>query len=78
MIQGIAPKIEQYCNRLWIKINPSKTVVFSFRNKRWNSAELVINICDSDVVATQKERFLGFLIDSRLTFTEHTQKITEN
>ena len=77
VIQGIATKIERYCSRLWIKINPSKTVVLPFGNKRWNPSEISVTICGSDVAATPQGRFLGVLIDSKLTFTDHAQTTTK-
>lgn len=61
------PKIEQYCEALWIKINLSKTVVLPFDNKRWEEDDFTVNIYGSDESATCQGRFLAVTIDSKLS-----------
>ena len=49
VIQEAVQAIESYCVDLWISINPSKTVLLPFGNKKWDPPDISVSIFEETV-----------------------------
>ena len=60
-------------NKLFLNIDKTKYMIFSIKEK---PPDLTLVIGNSQIKRTRVQKFLGIFIDDRLTFGEHTNKIS--
>lgn len=58
-------------------MNPSKTVLMLFGNKKWDPIHISIAICGETVQGTREGKDLRVTIDSKPTSHSHVQRVTK-
>ena len=77
VIQNAVQAIESYCADLWIRINPSKTVLLPFGNKKWDPPDISVSICEETVQGFRSGKYLRFTIYKKLIFQSHVQSVSD-
>ncbi|CAH2088263.1 unnamed protein product [Euphydryas editha] len=75
MNQSLFQLLQYYNDRLHLKINPSKSSVMFFGNETSNSNIIYNNEIINRVTS---KKFLGIILDPKLTFEEHIKYISKN
>lgn len=68
--------VERWCQRTGLLVNPIKTTLVNFTNKR-NQVELMkpIKIFGTEIRRQSEFKYLGIILDEKLNFTQHIQGI---
>ena len=66
-------KLDEWVCANKLSLNTSKTAYTIFSNKRLNNIPGVI-IRNTEIVACQKQKFLGIILDNKLSFNDHINK----
>lgn len=75
-LQNYLDKLSSWCNDWFIKINPDKTQVICF-NQRKKLDNIILNLLGKPLTISQEATFLGVTFDSKLNWAAHASKITE-
>ena len=74
-IKSILPKIENWVDINGLKLNLKKTKYMIFSNKRQTIEDIDIKLNNIDIQRTYEERFLGVIMDSKMSWNAHRQKL---
>ena len=62
------------CNQLSLNINKTQYMIFA--NRKYNMLNIPsINICDENLTRVNSVKFLGFLIDEKISWVDHIHYI---
>lgn len=68
-------QLEQYCNKWKLRINPDKSQLINFSNKRYQEKFQVAKINDISIPTINTATYLGVKLDYKLKFTDHIKFI---
>ena len=74
LMQGALRKVEQWCHTHGLSVNPEKTEVVPFTNKRGVDLN-GLTLFGSELRLSKSVKYLGVTIDSRLTWKDHIERI---
>lgn len=76
-LQGTLRRVEKFCNKWKIKINPTKTqaVFFPFNNQRRRRPTTNLTLNDVPIEFSASVTYLGVVLDSKLNFRTHVDQI---
>ena len=75
-LQGSLNILIKWCDRLKIKINPTKTKYMLFRNPSKRQTSLSLNINGNQIEEAKTIKFLGITMTPHLNWNEHCKDIT--
>lgn len=68
--------VEQWCRAEELKVNPLKTTIVTFTNRRINDDETKLRLFGVEIIPKKEVKYLGVILDKRLLFKSHVEKIT--
>ena len=74
-LERVLPKIENWVNSNGLKMNLKKTKYMLFANKNAKTYDINVQISNTIIERTEEERFLGIIMDSKLNWNAHRQKL---
>lgn len=76
IMQGALNIIEKWCGGKGLSVNPAKTQIVLFTNKRAQSdCAIPLTLCRERLETSESIKFLGITLDSKLTWKTHLQAI---
>jgi ribonuclease HI len=77
VLQNALKITEQWCKSNGLSINPSKTAIIAFTKKHISKKLKPLKIFGCNVPYTNKIKYLGVILDSRLSWNDHLSHITD-
>lgn len=78
LTNGALGIVERWCAENSLSVNPAKTVLVPFTNKRNLGRHGRITMFGADLALSEKAKYLGLILDKKLTWSEHiTTKCTK-
>lgn len=76
LMQDALEIIEEWCTREQLRVNPSKTKLIPFTRRRNLEDLLPPSLFQTTLEFGREAKFLGVILDTKLTWNQHIQKIT--
>lgn len=64
--------------RVGLSVNPNKTSIVLFTKKRNRNGVRPLRFFDSEIVVTEQRKYVGVILDSKLSWTTHVEFRTKN
>jgi ribonuclease HI len=75
LLQAACTKVERWCINEGLKVNPLKTIIVPFTNKRILTGLTCPNLFREKVQFSDEAKFLGVTLDKKLNFNSHIKNI---
>lgn len=75
LMQRALKTVESWCSKEGLSVNPAKTTIIPFTKKR-NLDLRELNLWGQTLQLEQRVKYLGVVLDSKLTFDSHLEKVT--
>lgn len=70
-LNNTANQFTTWCKRNHLTVNASKTIFMHFHGKKKLDMDLTVRINDSDIMCSDQTKFLGVMVDKRLSWKIH-------
>lgn len=74
LMQDALTRVERWCRKEELSVNPSKTVLLPFTNKRTIQIERCPQLFGEDIRVALQFKYLGVVLDAKLTWNPHVEK----
>ncbi|XP_062713028.1 uncharacterized protein LOC134290062 [Aedes albopictus] len=71
--QNALQVVEGWCRQYGLSVNPSKTSIVLFTEKRNRNGVRTLRLFDSEINVTEQVKYVGVILDSKLSWTPHVE-----